>query len=264
MKKGRFPAYCLLAVFSCFAFILVYGKLFLQPVAEAITWGEGWYDNIEMADDKWIGLGAAAGRIVFDDQATDQIHIAGHLKMLSGADDIIFGNYGFYLGIDSDNNSASNIFAIYNNGSTTNVLWQVQESSQIQHGQGTHGGYIHKIYEATSGTLTGATDKIELNIPTGWVIKACQLHVKTAVTNAGDNTWSAELNDGAQEEAISAGSAAAQNTNVTHFASGDAGYGGTLTDAETDILLTPQAADFTGGEIEAHCLCFGFDTWDNE
>jgi len=128
----------------------------------------------------------------------------------------------------------------------------------------THGGYVTKVYSATSGTLTGATDTIELNIPAGWVIKACQLHVKTAVTNAGDNTWSAELNDGSQEEVISAFSAAAQNTNVNHLAHADAGYGGTLTDAETDILLTPQGADFTAGEIEATCIAFGFDAWDAE
>lgn len=34
-------------------------------------------DNITMGDDKWIGLGASAGRIVFDDQATDEIEIMG-------------------------------------------------------------------------------------------------------------------------------------------------------------------------------------------
>ena len=130
---------------------------------------------------------------------------------------------------------------------------------------GTCGGYIERVFYATSGALTGATDKIELNIPTGWVIKACQLHVKTAVVDsAGDDTWSSELNDTGQEEVISAASAAAQNTNVNHFAHADAGYGGTLTDAETDILLTPQGGNFSSGEIEAHCIAFGFDAWDAE
>ena len=142
---------------------------------------------------------------------------------------------------------------------TTSPQGNVQISST-----NTHGGYITKVYEATSGTLTGATDKIELDIPTNWVIEACQLHVKTAVVTAGDNTWSSELNDGSQEEVISAGSAAAQNTNVTHHASADSAYGGTLTNAETDILLTPNGASFTSGEIEAHCIALGFDTWDNE
>ncbi len=124
----------------------------------------------------------------------------------------------------------------------------------------THGGYSRVVYSATSGTLTGATDKIELNIPTGKYILMCQLHVKVAVTNDGDNTWSSELNDTAQVEVISAGSAAAKNTNINHRADADTAW--TLTDAETDIVLTPQGADFTGGEIEAHCLAEGFDTWD--
>jgi len=128
-----------------------------------------------------------------------------------------------------------------------------------------HGGYERRIYAATSGTLTGATDKIELDIPAGWVIVQCQLHVKTTVVDdGGDDTWSSELNDGAQEEVISAGSAAAQNTNVNHFAHSDAGYGGTLTDAETDIVLTPQGGNFSAGEIEAHCIARGFDAWDVE
>lgn len=151
---------------------------------------------------------------------------------------------------------------IDNNGNvgigTTGPIGNVQISST-----NAHGGYVTKIYEASSGTLTGATDTIELAIPSGWRILQCQLHVKTAVTDdAGDDTWSSELNDGGIEETISAGSAAAQNTNVNHWA--DADTWGTLTDAETDILLTPNGGNFSAGEIEAHCLCQGFDNWDNE
>ena len=127
----------------------------------------------------------------------------------------------------------------------------------------THGGYIRRVYSATSGTLTGATDKIELNIPTVYRILQCQLHVKTEVAdNDGDDTWSSELNDTAQVEVISAGSAKTQNTNVNHWAVADTW--GTLTDAETDILLTPNGSLFTAGEIEATCIAIGFDAWDNE
>ncbi len=129
----------------------------------------------------------------------------------------------------------------------------------------THGGYITKIYSATTGTLPAATtDTIQLNIPTGWVIQGCQLHVKTAL--AGGDTWDAELNDGATEEAIATNQAVAQNTNVNHHASADAGYGGTLTDAETDILITKNGGgSFTAqGEIEATCIAKGFDAWDAE
>ena len=131
--------------------------------------------------------------------------------------------------------------------------------------EGTHGGDVIKIYSASTGTLpAAATDTIQLNIPTGWVIQGCQLHVKTAL--AGGDTWDAELNDGATEEAIASNQAVTQNTNVNHHASADAGYGGTLTDAETDILITKNGGgSFTAqGEIEATCIAKGFDAWDAE
>ena len=32
-------------------------------------------NDITMGDDEWIGLGASAGRIIFDDQAIDRIYI---------------------------------------------------------------------------------------------------------------------------------------------------------------------------------------------
>lgn len=126
-----------------------------------------------------------------------------------------------------------------------------------------HGGYLRKVYYATSGTLTGATDTIAINVPSDWLIKQCQLHVKTAVTDdGGDDTWDAELYDGATEEAIGTAFAAAQNTNVNHWA--DADWAGTLTDATTYILLTPNGGSFTAGEIEATCLAEGFVAWTNE
>jgi len=168
------------------------------------------------------------------------------------------------LMISSDDDNDGDYFIIEGDGDVGFGTGSPQGNQQWSSAD-THGGYVWKIYSATSGALTGATDKIELDIPSGWIIKACQLHVKTAVVDdAGNDTWSSELNDGGQEEVLSAGSAASQNTNVQHIAHADAGYGGTLTDAETDILLTPNGGNFTQGEIEADCLCLGFDTWDNE
>lgn len=129
----------------------------------------------------------------------------------------------------------------------------------------THGGYVQRVFYATSGVLAGATDTIDIGVPSGWLIEQCQLHVKVIVVDdGGDDTWSSELNDGATEEAISTASAAAKNTNVNHFAHADNGYGGTLTDAVTNILLTPNGGNFTAGEIEAHCIAKYFDTWDND
>ena len=145
----------------------------------------------------------------------------------------------------------------------TNEFLNIQSDGTIhQMTDPSHGGYLKRIYSASSGALTGATDTIDLAIPSGWRILQVQLHVKTAVVTAGDNTWSAELNDGGTEEAIVSGAAAAQNINVNHW--GTAETWGTLTDAETDILLTPNGGSFTSGEIEAHAICIGFDAWTNE
>jgi len=44
-------------------------------VAGALSVGSLSGGNITMADDEWIGLGAAAGRIVFDDQTPDEVNI---------------------------------------------------------------------------------------------------------------------------------------------------------------------------------------------
>jgi len=128
----------------------------------------------------------------------------------------------------------------------------------------THGGYVTKIYEASVDIAAAATATLDLNIPSGWVVKGCQLHVKTAL--AAGETWDAELNDGGTEESIVSAAAVAQNTNVNHFGHADAGYGGTLTDAETDIVISKNGGGaFTAqGTIEGHCMAFGFDGWDNE
>jgi len=145
------------------------------------------------------------------------------------------------------------------------VKWRFGKAGEfMQFPLYTHGGYSRKIYPASVDITAAATATLDLNIPSGWIVKACQLHVKTAL--AAGETWDAELNDGGTEEAITSAAAVAQNTNVNHFAHADAGYGGTLTDAETDIVITKNGGgDFTAqGTIEGHCLCEGFDAWDNE
>lgn len=102
---------------------------------------------------------------------------------------------------------------------------------------------------ASSGTLTGATDKIEVNIPSGAYIVACHLRVDVAVVNDGDNTWAAAYSGGATAAIQAAGGAAAKNTKVNTFF--DVNAATAITSAETDITLTPQIANFTAGEITA-------------
>lgn len=191
--------------------------------------------------------------------STNVLSIGGGSSTDNGATQINFKTSTGVTQVNPDTRMSIDSSGNVGIGSTT-----PQGNFQISPAE-THGGYITKIYAATSGTLTGATDTIDLSIPSGWVVTGCQLHVKTAVTDSvGDDTWSSELNDGAQEEIIAVGSAASQNTNVNHFGHADAGYGGTLTDATTNILLTPNGGNFTAGEIEGHCMARGFDSWDNE
>jgi parallel beta-helix repeat protein len=107
---------------------------------------------------------------------------------------------------------------------------------------------IHRNF--SSGTLAGATDTIEVNLPVGAIIVGVSLNVEVAVTDdAGDDTWSAEFNDGATVAAIVTGAAAAQNTKVKKLL--DPNTETVKTDAGTDILLTPNGGNFSAGEIRA-------------
>ena len=52
--------------------------------------------NITMNDDKWIGLGASAGRIEFDDQSTDEVNILS-ANVAIGSDSAVLS-----LGVGAD------------------------------------------------------------------------------------------------------------------------------------------------------------------
>ena len=119
---------------------------------------------------------------------------------------------------------------------------------------------LHSV-TANSGALTGATDKIEVNIPDASLLVACSLRVDVAVTNAGDNTWAAAYSGGATAAIAGAGAAAAKNTKVNTFF--DANAATAIANAETDITLTPQGADFTAGDIAAVCYYYALTTLDD-
>ena len=65
-KKKRIGKIGALVIMSMFAVIM------LSP---SVTAPQIIGDHILMGDDEWIGLGVTAGRIVFDDQTTDEIEI---------------------------------------------------------------------------------------------------------------------------------------------------------------------------------------------
>jgi hypothetical protein len=105
-------------------------------------------------------------------------------------------------------------------------------------------------YVNSTKELTGATSTIEVNIPAYSVILGVTINVDEAVVDdGGDDTWSAEFNDGGTVLAIASGAAAAQNTKVRLVCT-------QATDAETDILLTPNGGSFTDGTIRVQVFWF--------
>lgn len=106
-----------------------------------------------------------------------------------------------------------------------------------------------QTYYATSGTLTGATDTIDVSVPQGALLIGASLCVVTAVVDdAGDDTWSAAYSGGATQSIVS-GAAAAQNTKTNAFF--DANAATPITSGTTQITLTPNGGNFTAGEIKA-------------
>lgn len=104
---------------------------------------------------------------------------------------------------------------------------------------------------ATSGALTGATDKIEVDIPTGALIVGISLNNEVAVTDdAGDDTYTAAFSGGLAVS-INGGAAiaAAQNTKTKELF--DVNAAAMLTSGETDITLTPNGGNFSAGEVRA-------------
>jgi hypothetical protein len=107
------------------------------------------------------------------------------------------------------------------------------------------GGHLSlKSVDAKSGTLSGATGTITLDIPAYCLIVGVTMNVETAITAGGDGTWSAAFSGGSTSSIVT-GAQPAQNTKVRKV------LGGEATDATTQIALTPNAGSFSAGEVRA-------------
>lgn len=109
----------------------------------------------------------------------------------------------------------------------------------------TGGGFVTKVANAVSGTLSGASGSIAVNVPSGTRILSAQLRVNTAVTSGdGGATWTAAYVN-TPTTAIGSGYAFTVNTkvNVIHPA-----Y--ELTTDTVTITVTPNSGTFSGGVIE--------------
>lgn len=102
------------------------------------------------------------------------------------------------------------------------------ESSLQKKIQGTSGGFVLKVAEATVTITAAETCTIQVNIPATSRIVGCQLRVDTALTTG--ETWDAAYSGGSTD-AICSSQAVAKNTKVNSLTSA------TVT-SEADIAIT--------------------------
>jgi len=149
-----------------------------------------WTDSaIMMADDSWIGLSAADGRITFDQQATDEI-VVDDANLLIGAavairyagditaqaDIWLDGNAGIsaegslYMLIDSDNNSTTAIFEVAKNAdareeavSGTSIWYVAEDNKQVMrlagvaHGATSIVNHTDAFFQVSNESSAGGT-----------------------------------------------------------------------------------------------------------
>lgn len=111
-----------------------------------------------------------------------------------------------------------------------------------------------KYVEANSGTLTGATDTIDVAIPAGALLISVSLRNDVAIVDsAGDDTYTAAFSGGSSI-AINGGTAiaAAVNTKVNEFIDINAATG--ITTDTTQITLTPNGGNFSAGQVTARVV----------
>jgi len=105
------------------------------------------------------------------------------------------------------------------------------------------------LSDATTGTLTGSTDKIEINVPSDALILAASMNNTLVVSDTGgDDTYTAAFSGG-NTKSIGGTIAAALNTKTKEMF--DVNAVKMVTTAETDITLTPNGGNFSGGKVRA-------------
>jgi len=217
-----------------------------------------WYQETAAANTE---LGARIAVIATDTTAASEDFQIDWMLMTAGATSatkMSLGSTGVVTLVNDAtiDNSTNGIVKI------TEPLVTIIGNNAIQNAAQTAGIMTLHTVTASSGALTGATDKIEVDIPSGALLIACQLNVDVAVTNAGDNTWAAAYSGGSTAEIAAAATAATKNTKINAFH--DANAATAITSGETDITLTPQGADFTAGEITAVCYYRSLTSMDDE
>lgn len=166
----------------------------------------------------------------------------------------------FFLGFHAGNGDGnSNVLYIHNSAVTPLVPLIYGEFDnrilkfcglEVHQKSATGGGLARKVSEAVSAAMSGASVTIQVNIPAGAKLIGVQLRVDTVITSGdGATSWAAEWHDGSSMQAICTGQAFTANTKVNKMHDDNANT--PITDAETDIVITPNSNTFSGGVIRA-------------
>ena len=144
---------------------------------------------------------------------------------------------GIYWGLDQDHRT------FYD--ATAAALKHSNGLSFTNSAEGDTASLNIKIARESHTLANAATSTTSIDLGSNVLVLGVGLNVDTAVVDdGGDDTWSSNLDDGADIGTISTGSAAAQNTKVDKL------FVPILTDATTNVKFTANGGNFSAGVIE--------------
>jgi hypothetical protein len=118
------------------------------------------------------------------------------------------------------------------------------------------GGYVRTFAEATTGTMSGASATIAVNIPVGARALGVQLRVDTTITSGAATSWSASFAGGLSQSLVTGQSL---SVNTKALAMVDPNYASAIVAGSVaTIVITPNSGTFTGGVVRAIAY---YETW---
>lgn len=124
------------------------------------------YSDVVIGDDEWIGLGAAAGRIVFDDQAVDEVLILDARMgvdtetpsfSLEVGDDS--GAADYFIGVGSSGHYSAGLLFRRVGVTDASVIVDSNEDLILTYGEGDIWGRDLRIERGSGGTLVAIFDQ---------------------------------------------------------------------------------------------------------
>lgn len=232
------------------------------------------YDNIVVSNDVWIKADNAASTNeipMFKANTDDEIDIGAILNVGPIEAEADFGAVILFdmpvtadpvagteesAALKIDGNTFIKLYAEADSaGSIQNKKAIIKQKLSLE--QGTTGGILNDVLEATVDITAAASITLSVNVPSGSKLIGAQMRVDSAL--ATGETWIAEWNDGASLQNIVTDAAVVKNTKANKFHDDNANT--PLTDAVTDIVITKTGGgNFTAqGTIRAIVYYQGFN-----